>query len=104
MLTWAERLELCLSLLRLRPNPKALKAWNKDTVEPHHTHVTRGWTQFLEELAPPSLLSEMREPEKRTQRRQKALNDLYKVALMEQDYLEGAIGTHATFVTCASPC
>jgi len=58
----------------------------------------------LEELAPASILSEMREPEKKTERRQKALQDLYRVARMEQDYQIGAIGKYSLSSTLSRSC
>jgi hypothetical protein len=91
-LTETERINLCIHLLRLRPTPAQLKAWNKGCVEPHQTHVTRGWTEFLKELAPPSIFDEMREPDDKTEERQKLLAQAYDLARREEEYKDGDIG------------
>ena len=69
-----------------------LRVWNDEKVEPHVTHKTRGWTAFLKEAAPPSMLCEMREPNTVMEKRQKLLEQLYEVARLEEEYLLGAIG------------
>ena len=85
-------MELCIHLLRLRPEPGQLKKWNNNTIEPHQTHVDRGWTAFLQELAPPSLLCEMRETEEKTKKRQMMVKDMYLLAEMEEQYQRNEIG------------
>jgi hypothetical protein len=88
-----ERISLCLHLLRLRPTPEDLKQWNKGCVEPHQTHVAKGWTEFLKELAPPSIFDDMREPEiKEQQERQKLLSQIYDLTKKEEEYRTGEIG------------
>lgn len=91
-----ERVSLCLHLLRLRPTPAKLKEWNKSSVEPHQTHVTKGWTEFLKELAPPSCLDDAREPDGKIEERKKLLAQIYDIAKREEDYLNGEIGLYHT--------
>lgn len=91
-LTGTERINLCLHLLRLRPTPAQLKEWNKDCVEPHPTHVNRGWTDFLKELAPPSTVDDSREPDDKTEERKKLLAQVYELAEREERYLDDEIG------------
>jgi hypothetical protein len=80
--------------LRLRPSPEELKKWNKGCVEPHQTHVMKGWTEFLKELAPPGIFDDMREPEgKEQQERQRLLAQIYDLARKEEDYENGGIGS-----------
>jgi len=93
-LTGTERINLCLHLLRLRPTPAQLKEWNKNCVEPHPTHVTKGWTQFLVALAPPSTCDDSREPDDKTEGRQKLLAQIYDLAEREERYLDGEIGSY----------
>jgi hypothetical protein len=96
-LTETERINLCLHLLRLRPTPAQLKEWNRDCVEPHKTHVNKGWTAFLRELAPPSTVDDSREPDDKTEERQKLLAQVYDLAEREERYLDGEIGLlHST--------
>lgn len=78
--------------MRLRPTPAQLKKWNKGTAEPHQTHVTKGWTEFLKELAPPSIFDEMREPDDKKDERQKLLAQTYDLAKREEEYKNGDIG------------
>lgn len=91
-LTATERINLCLHLLRLRPTPAQLKEWNRDCVEPHKTHVNKGWTAFLRELAPPSIVDDSREPDDKTEERQKLLAQVYELTEREERYLDGEIG------------
>lgn len=99
-LTGTERINLCLHLLRLRPTPAQLKEWNKDCVEPHPTHVNRGWTDFLRELAPPSTVDDSREPDDKTEERKKLLAQVYELAEREEKYLDGEIGLlHSEYTT-----
>jgi hypothetical protein len=91
-LTETERISLCVHLLRLRPTPAQLKEWNKGCVEPHQTHVAKGWTEFLKELAPPSMFDEMREPDDKREEREKLLAQAYDLAKREEQYEEGEIG------------
>lgn len=83
---FTERLELCVHLLRLRPTPEALEQWNEGT-EPHPTHVSQGWVQFLMELAPPTCVREIRgESKERCDSREKLMTVVYDLALKEQQY------------------
>ncbi|KAM0714364.1 hypothetical protein Q7P37_010151 [Cladosporium fusiforme] len=86
-----ERINLCLHLLRLRPDPAKLKEWNEGSIEPHQTHLTKGWTEFLMELAPPSIFVELRESDDKTQHRQKLLAQIYELASREEDFERGDI-------------
>jgi hypothetical protein len=54
--------------------------------------VTRGWTEFLKELAPPSIFDETREPDDKTEERQKLLAQAYDLARREEEYKDGDIG------------
>ncbi|KAI7359553.1 hypothetical protein KC336_g22034, partial [Hortaea werneckii] len=87
-----ERNILLLHLLRLRPTPEQLKAWNKDTTEPSKTHRFRGWTAFLRELAPVDSLDDVSPTDKKmVQYRRKLFKELYDVAEMEQEWKEFGI-------------
>ncbi|CAK3838193.1 Hypothetical predicted protein [Lecanosticta acicola] len=87
-----ERMKLCLHLLRLRPSPEQLKAWNKDMTEPHPIHRNVGWTAFLQELAGPEIFDDLpKEDKKRKQQRQELLHQMYQVAQMEEDFQIGGI-------------
>ena len=88
-----ERNILLLHLLRLRPTPEQLKAWNKDTTEPSKTHRFRGWTAFLRELAPVDSLDDVSPTDKKmVHYRRKLFKELYDVAEMEQEWKEFGIG------------
>jgi len=79
--------------LRLRPTPEELKEWNNGCVEPHQTHVNKGWTEFLKELAPLGIFDDMREPEgKEQQERQRLLAQIYDLGKKEEEYKNGEIG------------
>jgi hypothetical protein len=55
--------------------------------------VAKGWTEFLKELAPPSIFDDMREPEiKEQQERQKLLSQIYDLTKKEEEYRTGEIG------------
>ncbi|KAI7514390.1 hypothetical protein KC347_g651 [Hortaea werneckii] len=87
-----ERNILLLHLLRLRPTPEQLKAWNKDTTEPSKTHRFRGWTAFLRELAPVDSLDDVSPTDKKmVHYRRKLFKELYDVAEMEQEWKEFGI-------------
>jgi len=91
-LTFAERLALCLHLLRLRPTPGQLQEWNNG-VEPHPTHATQGWVQFLMEIGPPALMDKIfGENKEKTETRKKLLGVAYDLALQEQRYKDGECG------------
>lgn len=95
ILMTTERVNLCLHLLRLRPTPAQLKEWNKSSIEAHHTHATKGWTEFLRELAPPSIFDEARELDgDKIEERKKLLAQIYDLAKREEDYLNGEIGMY----------
>lgn len=86
-------MRLCLHLLRLRPTPAQLKEWNEDKSEPHPIHVTKGWTEFLAELAGVSIFEELQKEDKnRTDTKKELLNQMYKVAGLEESYLNGEAG------------
>ena len=88
---------LCLHLLRLRLKPDELKAMNNQMNEPSETHTTQGWTTFLRELTPLSVLDGLGdEPKEKVARRQKAMEDMYAVAQKEEEYLSGACDGDAT--------
>jgi hypothetical protein len=87
-----ERINLCLHLLRLRPTPAQLKEWNKNCVEPHPSHVNKGWTAFLKELAPPSTCDDLRDKDDKSAERQKLLAQVYELAEREERYVDGEIG------------
>ncbi|RMX70864.1 hypothetical protein D0869_16219, partial [Hortaea werneckii] len=87
-----ERNILLLHLLRLRPTPEQLKAWNKDTTEPSKTHRFRGWTAFLRELAPVDSLDDVSPTDKKmVHYRRQLFKELYDVAEMEQEWKEFGI-------------
>lgn len=80
-------MKLCLHLLRLRPSPQQLKAWNDDTTEIHKTHEHCGWTEFLRELAGPDLFDDLpKEAPNRVKLRQTLLAQMYAVAAMEEEF------------------
>ncbi|KAF7189945.1 hypothetical protein HII31_08767 [Pseudocercospora fuligena] len=86
-----ERMELCLHLLRLRPSPEKLKAWNNHDVDPNPTHVTEGWTAFLNELAGPEIFDDLpKESPERTKMRLALMKQMYDIARMEEDHSIGA--------------
>jgi hypothetical protein len=55
---------------------------------------TRNWTAFLKSLTPPSIFDGL-DPEKPWKRKgwEKLLNDMYKVADMEESYIRHERGT-----------
>ena len=54
--------------------------------------MNKGWTAFLRELAPPSSVDDSREPDDKTEERQKLLAQVYELAEREERYLDGEIG------------
>jgi len=55
--------------------------------------VIKGWTEFLKELAPPSIFDDMREPEGKVQQeRQRLLSQIYDLTKKEEEYETGDIG------------
>ncbi|KAK1811651.1 hypothetical protein LTR12_013990 [Friedmanniomyces endolithicus] len=83
-----ERNGLMLHLLRLRPTPDDLKRMNGDGFEPHSTHVSRSWTAFLRESAPPESLDELNPKDPtRVEKRRRLLKEIYEIAEMEEEYL-----------------
>lgn len=82
-----------MHLLRLRPTPEDLKSWNNDMAEPNPTHVTRGWTAFLRELAPLDSVDAIDngKPDK-VKKRREYMKDLYDVAEMEEDFQTCGMG------------
>ncbi|CZT17899.1 uncharacterized protein RCC_03736 [Ramularia collo-cygni] len=80
-----ERMQLCLHLLRLRPTPQQLRAWNNNHTEDNKTHVRCGWTAFLKELAGPDVFDDLpKEAPNRVRLRQNLLAQMYEVAAMEE--------------------
>ena len=54
----------------------------------------KGWTEFLKELASPSIFDDMREPGgKEQQERQKLLAQIYDITKKEEEYETGDIGS-----------
>ncbi|KAK0798353.1 hypothetical protein LTR59_005799 [Friedmanniomyces endolithicus] len=83
-----ERNGLMLHLLRLRPTPDELKRMNGDGFEPHSTRVSRSWTAFLRESAPPESLDELNPKDPtRVEKRRRLLKEIYEIAETEEDYL-----------------
>ncbi|KAK0803781.1 hypothetical protein LTR59_004568 [Friedmanniomyces endolithicus] len=83
-----ERNGLMLHLLRLRPTPDDLKRMNGDGFKPHSTHVSRSWTAFLRESAPPESLDELNPKDPtRVEKRRRLLTEIYEIAEMEEEYL-----------------
>lgn len=88
-----ERMGLCLHLLRLRPSPSQLEEWNRYDTPPSKTHIERGWTAWLEELAGPEVFDEVpKDASHRLKYRRQLMKDMYEVARMEEEYLGGALG------------
>jgi hypothetical protein len=55
--------------------------------------VKKGWTQFLEEVGPPDMFDDKREPKGEAQQnRKKLLAQIYQVLTLEQEYKEGGAG------------
>nr|OQO22009.1 hypothetical protein B0A51_11958 [Rachicladosporium sp. CCFEE 5018]OQO22239.1 hypothetical protein B0A51_10725 [Rachicladosporium sp. CCFEE 5018] len=98
-----ERLNLCVHLLRLRPTPDQLATWNHDNAEIRNTHRTQGWTEFLEELAGESVVCAVGGPGDKEGKRKELLKQLYHVAKLEQDFVDGAIDGDATFFWTPEP-
>lgn len=74
-----------------------LKALNKDATELHPTLLIGQWTAFLKELAPVNCLDDLEEghdedTDKRREIRRQYLDDLYRIAEMEEHYLIGDRG------------
>ena len=89
-----ERNGLMLHLLRLRPTPDDLKRMNGDGFKPHSTHVSRSWTAFLRESAPPESLDELNPKDPtRVEKRRRLLTEIYEIAEMEEEYLAPGPGT-----------
>ncbi|KAF2171078.1 hypothetical protein M409DRAFT_51301 [Zasmidium cellare ATCC 36951] len=92
-----ERMTLCLHLLRLRPTPAQLKEWNEDKSEPHPTHLTKGWTEFLQELAGASVFDDLqKEDKKKTELKKELLRHMYEVAELEEKYCNGEVDPDAS--------
>ncbi|OQO03653.1 hypothetical protein B0A48_10318 [Cryoendolithus antarcticus] len=98
-----ERLNLCVHLLRLRPTPDQLAAWNNDSAEIRNTHRTQGWTEFLQELAGESVVCAAGGPGDKEGKRKDLLNKLYYVAKLEQDFIDGNIDGDAMFFWTPEP-
>ncbi|KAK5135974.1 hypothetical protein LTR08_004432 [Meristemomyces frigidus] len=103
-ITREPRNDLLLHLLRLRPSPEQLKAWNNDTCEPHPVHVAQGWTEFLKKCAPIDSLDDIPPTaEQRVEYRRKLLSDVYEIAQMEHDYLEHGMDHQYHYVDNEKP-
>lgn len=102
-----ERTGLCLHLLRLRPSPDQLKKWNRYDTEPSKTHIERGWTAWLQELAGHEVFDDLpKGSSHRIEHRRSLMDQMYAVAEMEEDFLNGAIGMWSKVVggTCCDRC
>ena len=77
-----------MHILQLRPTPARLQKWNEGAGEPNLTHRTRGWTAFLQELAPLDILKDIQPTSSQlVNRRQELLTQMYEVAEKEEDFL-----------------
>lgn len=90
---------LCLHILRLRPSPQELKAWNRDEADakqPTKTHEQGYWTAFLKELAPPTILDDLSagEPIEKIERKRKIMLKMYEIAEKEECYADEGCGEH----------
>lgn len=68
--------------------------WNKGSVKPDQTHVDKGWTGFLAELAPLSIFNKTREPDSRTEAREKLLAQIYELVKLEELYKTNELGLY----------
>lgn len=93
--TSTERMDLCLHLLRLRPDPEQLRIWNEDKTEPNPIHEYQGWTAFLKDSAGAEIFDELPKEDKvRTEKRKYLMEQMYDVAQFEQDFLDGGVGEY----------
>ncbi|KAF2212035.1 hypothetical protein CERZMDRAFT_84978 [Cercospora zeae-maydis SCOH1-5] len=93
-----ERTGLCLHFLRLRPSPDQLKKWNRCDMEPSTTHIERGWTAWLRELAGHEVFDDLpKGSSHRIEHRRCLMDQMYAVAEMEEEYLNDAIDGHTTY-------
>ena len=72
--------------------------WHGETREPNRVHIEHGWTAFLKDLAPPTVIDEL-EPERpeKAQCLRRELERMYKVAYMEENYKNGGCGSFGFF-------
>lgn len=88
---------LCLHILRLRPNVDQLVDWNqnRDADELRKTYESHGWTGLLKQMTPKTIFDglDSDQPEKR-RRRDTILTQMYDVAQMEEEYLQGLRGKY----------
>ena len=91
-----ERINLLIHLLCLRPLPEDVQQWNGNTAEFNNSHAYRStghWTSFLRGLTPLSLFDEVfREPQEKVERRPELVNEIFRVAELEEGYSEDANG------------
>lgn len=90
-----ERLRLCVHLLRLRPDKEKLLIWNDRNNAPHISHIANGWTSFLQEAAPPEILTDIRQNSAdNAAKRIGYLKQLYRIADLEERYEQGGVGKY----------
>lgn len=88
-----DRVSLLVHLIRLRPSPELLQDWNGRSDEPSESHCLQGWTALMRELTPLTLFNNLaKEPQDKINRRPKLLEEIFRVAQMEEDYLNGNTG------------
>ncbi|KAM3417661.1 hypothetical protein BST61_g5897 [Cercospora zeina] len=93
-----ERTGLCLHFLRLRPSPDQLKKWNRYDTEPSKTHIERGWTAWLRELAGHEVFDDLpKNSSHRIEHRRCLMDQMYAVAQMEEDFANGAIDGNTNY-------
>lgn len=87
-------MRLCVHLLRLRPSPEDFKKWNNNDTEPSKTHIERGWTAFLMDLAGPEIFDDLpKETPEKLKLRQDLMAQMYNLAAMEEEYLKDERGS-----------
>ncbi|SMR64790.1 unnamed protein product [Zymoseptoria tritici ST99CH_3D1] len=76
---------LCLHLLRLRPSPADLKAWNNTAIEPNETCAEQGWTAYLRGLIKEELFANLPGNSRESaEQRQRNLDRMFELASMEE--------------------
>ncbi|KAL1302543.1 hypothetical protein AAFC00_002925 [Neodothiora populina] len=85
-----ERTYLLVHLIRIAWGPKEWKQSNGESCEVPKLIMSGDWIQFLQEVFPAEKLAEVPgSTGEKTKQRVQYLNDIYKVALAEQEYLQG---------------
>ncbi|SMY30180.1 unnamed protein product [Zymoseptoria tritici ST99CH_1A5] len=76
---------LCLYLLRLRPSPADLKAWNYTAIKPNETCAEQGWTAYLRGLIKEELFANLPGNSRESaEQRQRNLDRMFELASMEE--------------------